>query len=318
MDAESPNLSPADLSMPGPALKLTVIIVNWNTGNLLAKCLESVRTALPGLPAEVLIVDNASTDGSELVVESGFPEFRLIRSDTNIGFARANNLAARQARGKYLLFLNPDTVAASNTFRTLLEFADRNPGAVVGCRVQLPNGRVQDDSCGHSLTPARWFGMRLRIDRVLPAASVYCSARLVSSARVDWVSGVCLLIAREAFMRLVGFDEAMFAYMEDMDLCLRARPLGISCWWLSETSITHFRGTSFGRAPFRQKLCMLESEARFVCRHWPSWAVRTWRLARKTQYTTLMMGGAFLPGRRRRELRVLLGRAMRASSRRSS
>lgn len=252
--------------------RLTVIIVNWNTGELLRKCLESVRTALRELTAKVIVVDNASTDGSERIVESEFPEFRLVRSAANLGFAGANNLAGLAARSEYLLFLNPDTVVPSHALRLLLDEAERQPHAILGPRVRLSSGGVQPDSCGRFFTASRWLAGLAGLNRLFPVLAVNQAARFSRSSPVDWVSGVCMLVRADLLQELHGFDAGMFAYLEDMDLCRRAVQLGVQCRFTPTVEITHVRGGSFGRMPFEQALVFTASRLRYVRRNWhPLW-----------------------------------------------
>jgi hypothetical protein len=252
---------------------LSIIIVNWNSGALLANCLESLRASLPGTPAEVVVVDNASTDGSERIVESEFPELRLIRSGTNLGFAGANNLAGLVACGKYLLFLNPDTVVLPDALRLLLGEAGRHPDAILGPRVRLSSGAVQPDSCGHFFTVSRWLAGLVGLHRLFPTLAVNQASRFSGSGPVDWISGVCLLIRADLFRELRGFDAGMFAYLEDMDLCRRATQRGIRCWLALNVEVTHVRGGSFGHVPFEQTLVFTASRTRYVCRNWHTlWA----------------------------------------------
>jgi GT2 family glycosyltransferase len=267
-------------------LPLSVVIVNWNTGELLRKCLRSVRSALLQSPGEVIVADNSSTDGSERVVEDEFPEFRLLRSGANIGFGPANDRAAGETHGKHLLFLNPDTVVQSDTFRILLEQAGSlaDP-AIVGCRIRLTDGQVQPDSGGNFFTPGRWWLMRLHAERLLPDRSVDQSARLAATTFVDWVSGVCLLVDRRVFLSLGGFDERMFAYLEDMDLCRRARNRGIRSLFTTATEISHFRGASFTGRSARQTMCFLESQILYVGKHWPLPARAAFRTDRFLRYS---------------------------------
>lgn len=281
--------------------RLTVIIVNWNTGELLRKCLASVRAAVLQEATEVIVVDNASTDGSECMVETEFPEFRLRRSRDNIGFARANNLAASEARGERLLFLNPDTTVRPDTLRVLLELADSyaHP-TIIGCRVRLADGRVQDDAGGYFFTPGRALLSRLHAERLLPNQAVNQSARLSATTPVDWVSGVCLLIERRAFNGLGGFDAGMFAYLEDMDLCRRARERGIHSFFTVATEITHFKGASFAGRPFRQAFCSLQSQIIFVRRHWPALAGAAYLLELRLHFGLLILWSGML-GRQHRQ-----------------
>jgi hypothetical protein len=298
--------------------RISIIIVNWNTGALLPKCLESVRLAGRDLACEVIVVDNASTDGSECVVGAQFPEFRLLRSETNLGYARANNLAARESRGDYLLFLNPDTVVRPETFQIMLELAGDSPvPAIVGCRVRLTDGYVQPDSAGNFLTPGRWGLFRLHAERLFPDHGLNQSARLTETANVDWVSGVCLLIESQVFRALGGFDEQMFAYLEDMDLCRRARNQGVRSLFTTATEITHFKGASFADLASRQSLYFVQSQVLYVRKHWPLLARTAYLADRFLRYAMLAVWSGMTGNRYRlNEARELMSLVVASGRRR--
>jgi GT2 family glycosyltransferase len=270
-------------------MTISVIIVNYNTRDLLLRCMTTLTAALAEIDAEVIVVDNDSDDGSATAVKEEFPKAQLIGAGANLGFARANNLAAASARGDWLLFLNPDTEVNGNAIRRLLAYAAGRPNlGAVGCRVRLTDSSIQDDTCGRFFTFREWLLTRAGFRLLFPGRTIFAGRALASSGPVDWVSGVCMLVPAGPFQQISGFCEAMFAYMEDMDLCLRLKQRGLSSHYFVDAEITHVRGGAFspatgdrrpatdgrrttddGRRTILQERSYVESELLYVRRNWP-------------------------------------------------
>jgi len=242
--------------------ELAVIIVNRNGKDALARCLESLRESARGKDWEVIVADNASDDGSPDVVARSFPEFRLIRTGGNLGFARANNLAWTQARSSFVLFLNPDTAVYPGSLDLLVEEMKRDPKA---------------GACGPLLVrkgdkPQVSFGGRVNFFRELLQKSLlnpWTKGRLRGKCRpreVTWVSGACLLARREALEEAAGFDEKFFLYFEDIDLCLRMGARGWKILFLPQARVFHEGGAATRQfAPSR--LEYRKSQLRFYKKH---------------------------------------------------
>jgi GT2 family glycosyltransferase len=230
--------------------ELSVLIVSYNTSGLTAAFLESLATAVRGITAEVIVVDNASADDTVEVVRSRFPDVRLIEQEANVGFARAVNVAASRASGEYLLLLNPDMVVLDRAVHALLAFARQNPShGVYGGRTLRPDRSVDPSSCWGA--PTLWshlcFGLGLSTafqrSRLFDPDSLGTWQRdTVRSVGV--VTGCLLLLPRTLFAELGGFDPRFFMYGEDVDLSMRARAAGWDPVVTPAAEVVHHVGAS--------------------------------------------------------------------------
>jgi GT2 family glycosyltransferase len=234
-----------------------VCIVNWNCRELLRGCLDSLLKQEQGVPLEVIVVDNASTDGAPEMVARDFPQVQLIRNRDNAGFARANNQAARRARGQFLFFLNNDTVVPAGTLTKLVDYLASHPEAVlVGPCLRDGKGMVQ---ASHRQQPTittflhrtlllRWTGLFRKNYRAYRRQEALTSANPGGARAVEVLMGAALLARRDEFLRLGGWDEGFAFGGEDMELCYRANRRG-QVVYLPEVEITHF-----GRASTRRNV----------------------------------------------------------------
>jgi len=228
-------------------LDLSIIIVNYNTQALLAACLRSVFVALDSVSAEVWVVDNTSADDSVQTVRSEFPTVQLIVNQQNVGFARANNQALRQAQGRVWVLLNPDTQVAPEALLALRQaFVTKPAAGIIGPQLLNADGSVQP-SCGEFASPRTEFVFQFFLFKLFPSAFPLGSqvhpwqvADYQRARRVDWVSGACLAIRREAAEKVGLLDESIFMYGEDMEWCWRVRQAGYSVWFWPESKVTHY------------------------------------------------------------------------------
>ena len=255
-------------------MDLSVLIVSYRNPDLTRACLASVFEQTSATPFEVIVVDNASGDGTPEMIEREFPQVRLIRSEHNLGFARANNLAAREARGEFLLLLNPDTVVLDHALERLLAFARTQGPGVYGGRTLRPEGGLDPRSCWGSQTLwsafcfATGLSTAFRGNRFLDPESLGGWQR--DSVRDVGVVTGCLLIApRSLWERLGGFDERFFMYGEDTDLSLRARALGCHVRVTPDATIIHVVGASSDSGP--KMALVMKGRATIIRRHWPGW-----------------------------------------------
>ncbi len=232
------------------AFDVSVCIVNWNTRALLERCLQSIREYTHGVRIEVIVVDNASADGSAAMVAAQFPEVRLIASPDNLGFARGSNRAAQAARGECVLYLNPDTELASNALRGMWRALASNPQCgAIGCRLLNTDGSIQLTCASSFPTPRNELMSLLCVDRLFPRAR-WCSARELTywdhtdSREVECLSGACLMLRRSLDQQLHGFDERLFMYGEDLDLCCRIRARGLALHYLASEVVYHHEGAA--------------------------------------------------------------------------
>ena len=228
---------------------LSVIIVAWNVKGLLRGCLQSLQD--DGVPdwAEVIVFDNASTDGSSRMVEQEFPWARLIRSPQNLGFSRGNNLAIEQAAGDFILLLNPDTVVHAGTLRRLVEYAETHPEVgVIGPKLYNSDGTVQFEGAVNFPTAWSVFCDLAFLSRAFPGSRLFCRRKMgfwdhEGDRPVPAISGAAMAVRREIFDQIGLLDETMFC-AEDMDFCKRLRNAGWTVFYLGSTSVVHFGGGS--------------------------------------------------------------------------
>jgi len=260
-------------------IDLSVIIVNWNTRELLAGCLESVagsRLKVEGRGAEpvtsnpqpstveVIVVDNASSDGSAAMVRERFPWVTLIENAENVGFAAANNQGIPEATGRYVVLLNSDTEVRPGALEVLLGFMDDHPRAgACGARLLNADGSLQP-SCHPMLTPGREFWRLAFLDRLLPRAT-YPMARwdVTTPRRVEVIKGACLVLRREALDQVGLLDDGYFMYTEEVDLCHRLALAGWELWWEPRAEVVHFGAASSRQAREEMYLQLYRSKAQF-------------------------------------------------------
>jgi O-antigen biosynthesis protein len=225
--------------MPTP--HISIVIVNYNVKEYVASLLISIGKASSDLSTEIFVVDNASTDGSQEFLTSRFPEIHFIRNEVNIGFAKANNQAIRQAQGTYTLIINPDTLIQENTLSVLLDHMRAHPtAAAAGCKLLNPDGSFAPESKRSIPTPLS------ALYKVLGFSSKYYVTTLGEdeSGPVPVLSGAFMFCRTDVLQRLDGFDERFFMYGEDIDLCYRISLAGYGIDYVPSTSIIHYKGES--------------------------------------------------------------------------
>ena len=255
------------------------MILNWNARDYLEKSLRSLECSRHDLKYEVLVVDNKSEDGSRAMVTERFPDVTLIASETNSGFGAGNNRAVPQTSGRYVLFLNPDTVVVPGALAAMVSYADAQPDiGILGPKLLNGDGSLQY-SCRRFPNLAHGFFRNTPLGRLLPKnkfASDYLMQDFDHAAPldVDWVSGAALMIRRTTLEQTGGFDEEFFMYCEDVDLCWRAhkalRPDG-SAWrvtYFPDAVITHYIGKSSDHVPTRMTYEFHRSQYLFYKKHY--------------------------------------------------
>ncbi len=253
---------------------LSVIIVSYNVRDDLKNCLRSLAEHPPAAPHEVVVVDNASTDGTAQMVRARFPDVRVIENPSNAGFARANNVGIRQSAGECILLLNSDTIATPGAIDRLLEALARHPeAAAAGPRLVDAAGHAEI-SFGRMLSPFNELRQKLLVR--LHAAGVSPIVRRVDALTrrahaPDWVSGACLLV-RRADAEAVGLlDERFFMYAEDVDFCAALRARGRAVRFEPAAEIVHLRGRSRAQAPGLTERAYRASQLAFYAKHHPRW-----------------------------------------------
>ena len=233
---------------------LSICIVNWNTEAQLKECLRSIYGETRGISYEVFVVDNASRDGSVEMVKNHFPDVCLIANRENRGFAAANNQAIRLAKGRYVIYLNPDTVINGNALTTMVRFMDDHPeAAAIGPKLLNTDGSVQ-----HSIRRFPSFSIALHDNTILGRLLVF--RRRVENFKmgdfsfdrveeVDATSGAALMVRKDVLDEVGPMDEGYFMFIEELDLCQRMRSSGHKIYFIPDAVITHAGGESRRQNP---------------------------------------------------------------------
>lgn len=252
---------------------LSVIILNWNTKAETRDCLNSIFGQNRRHAIEIIVADNASSDGSREMLAAEFPQARVVAHPVNLGFCAGNNRAIPATSGRYILFLNSDTVVTECALDTLLDFADAHPDiGIVGPKLLNPDGSLQY-SCRRFPDLGAGFFRNTPLGRLFPK-NRFTQDYLMSDwdhatvRDVDWVSGAALLIRREALEQLGGFDEGFYMYCEDVDLCYRAQEAGWRVVYFPDTVIYHIIGRSTNQVPTRMTYHFHRSMHRFYKKHY--------------------------------------------------
>jgi GT2 family glycosyltransferase len=254
---------------------VSIVIVSYNSRVDLESCLQSLTSSPPAIDHEILVVDNASTDGTPSYVRERWPGIRLLESRNNIGFAGANNLGIRQTVGDLVLLLNPDTIVPPRAIDTLVQALDRSPAvAVVGPRIVDAHGRPEL-SFGAMISPFAELRQKVLVrgnDRGVPWIPTLVDRMTRRARDVDWVSGACLLIRRRDLEAVGLLDERFFMYTEDVDLCARVRAAGRTILFTPDAEIVHLRGRSVATARSATRSAYRRSHLAFYEKHHPRWA----------------------------------------------
>ena len=233
----------------GSAKRLAIAIVNWNTRELLIQALNSITSAPPQGGFDIIVVDNASGDGSAEAVTAGFPNVRLVANTTNAGYAAGNNQAMALAQSPYTLLLNPDVIVPPGALDAALAFIERHPKCgAVGVRLVHPNGEVQHSVRGFP-RPVALLCEMTGLARLFPQNQWVAAYRMPwfnysSEAEVDQPMGTFLLIRREAAAEVGPMDEAFPIFFNEVDWLYRCKLLGWSIWFTPDAEIVHYGGAS--------------------------------------------------------------------------
>jgi GT2 family glycosyltransferase len=254
-------------------LDLTIIIVNYNVKEFLQNLIHSIEKASININKEIIIVDNASDDGSTEFVRERFPQIKLIANDKNYGFGKANNIGLNEARGEYILLINPDTLVAEDTLEKMLEFFKANPEAgLAGCKILNPDGTLQL-ACRRSF-PGPWtsFTKVTGLSSIFPKSKIFARYNLTylnenQSYEVDAISGSFMMMRRKVFENVGGFDEQFFMYGEDLDLCYRIQKAGYKVFYVHTAKIIHYKGESTKRSSLDETKVFYNAMHLFVKKH---------------------------------------------------
>jgi GT2 family glycosyltransferase len=252
---------------PDAAPDLSVVIVSWNTCDLLAQCLASLEAERQAVAFEVIVVDNGSTDGSRQMVARDFTQARLLTNPDNRGFATANNQGIAVAAGRYLLLLNSDTAVEPGSLGALVAFADAHPGAgILGPRLLNFDGSLQP-SGGNFPTPLSTLAQLLGLARISGRPRYGTRRDYSVPAVVDEVSGAAMLVRASLLRELGGLDESFAWGYEDVDLCRRATTAGWSVHYLPAATVRHEWGASRRLAPASTVLKAIAGRRHYFRKH---------------------------------------------------
>ncbi len=249
---------------------LAVVVVNYNAGPHLYQCLRSLREAAGDAALEMVVVDNASRDGSLDTAEGAFPEVRVIRNDTNRGFAAAANEGIAATSAPYVFLLNPDAEVRAGTLSGLVKVADEHPrAAAFGVLVRDPDGSLYPSARrvpGLGVGLGHAFLGLVKPDNRFSRKYTMADWDRSTEREVEWVSGSAMLLRRAALGNVGPFDEGYFMYVEDVDLCTRLRKRGWRVVFTPEVEVMHVGGVSTGRSR-RMFFEHARSAARYFERH---------------------------------------------------
>lgn len=271
-------------------LDLSIVVVNWNVRELLKQCLRSVLAAKrpSGLATEVIVIDNASSDGSVEMVRDEFPQVRLIANNENLGFTGGNNQGIVESQGRDVLLLNPDTEVLGDALAKMVYYMDAHPDVgALGPMLLNPDGSVQSSRRGFptlatALLESTVFQWELSKDNQILRRYYVLNRPDNEVQEVDWVTGACILMRREAIEEVGLLDEGFFMYSEELDWCSRAKERGWKVIYLPTAKVVHYGGKSSEQVvPFRH-IQFQRSKIRYFRKHHgrlSAWILRLFLLA---------------------------------------
>lgn len=250
-------------------VNLSIIILNYNTKDLLRDCLESIKKSQKNaFSFEVIVVDNASTDGSSQMIKKEFSRVKLIQSKRNLGFSGGNNLGLRKASGRYILFLNSDTVIKPESFKKMINFMDKNPQVGVSTPKTMLFSGGMDPDC-HRGFPTPWASIYyfLGLEKLFPKSKIFGQyhkfyLNLNEAHEIDAGFGTFMFVRREALEQVGYWDENYFFYGEDLDLFYRIKKAGWKVMFYPEVLVIHHKGASSGLRKESRKISRASRETR--------------------------------------------------------
>jgi N-acetylglucosaminyl-diphospho-decaprenol L-rhamnosyltransferase len=250
---------------------LTVVVVSWNTCDLVLACLASIAAAAAPYTVETIVVDNASADGTVEAVRERFPSVRVIANVTNAGFTRANNQALAVGKGQFFLLLNSDTEARPGSLATMIRYLETHPDAgACGPKLLFPDGRLQPN--GRRL-PTFWreflaaSGLRRLNPSLFADRLEWGRTDFDRTVEVDEVSGACLMVRREVVRKVGPLDEQLFMFYEEVDWCARMKAAGWKVAYVAEAEVIHHMAQSVSKAGFDVYRAFYASQFRYHRKH---------------------------------------------------
>lgn len=253
-------------------MDLSIVIVNWNEKDFLVQCLESLLNQNVKGKFEIIVVDNASTDGSQYIVQERFPSVKLICNDSNLGFAKANNMGIKQSSGNYICLINSDIVTIRDCLKDMMDYMNRHPAVgMLGPRILNPDMTLQPSCMGF---PTLWniFFRALALDSLFPKSAL-CGGRLMEYYAHDTIrsaevlNGCFLMVRRKALAEIGLLDESFFIYGEDVDWCKRFRDSTWEVVFYPNAEAIHYGGASSSKAPIKFYIEMQRADLQYWIKH---------------------------------------------------
>jgi GT2 family glycosyltransferase len=261
------------MQSPANTVDVSVIIVSWNTREILRQCLQSIYTSTHSIGFEIIVIDNGSSDGSVEMVRQGFDCVKLVTNTDNRGFAAANNQGLATASGRYVLLLNSDTIVLDHAIEKTVAFADAHlEAAVIGCRVLNPDRSLQN-TCFMFPSLLNMLLLSSYLPQIFPRSRFFGRERMTwwdreDSREVDVVTGCFMLVRKEAISEVGFMDEQFFMYCEETDWCYRFKARGWKNLFTPEGQIVHIGGASAAKLGARRAVLQNNSEVRYMFKHW--------------------------------------------------
>jgi hypothetical protein len=262
---------------------VSIIIVNYNTKDMLRNCIDSIMEHTYDIDYEIIVVDNNSNDGSKEMLQSYYPNIKKILNDENLGFAKANNMALYISDGKYILFLNSDTRIEYNVIlnmKNIYESIDKC--GLLGCELLNKDGLVQQSYFIE-------FGLLKNFFKQIGITRLYKTLfmRKRGTYKVDWVFGACMFIRKDIVLRLKGFDESIFMYGEDMDLCYRVMKSGYKVLYTNYEHIIHYGGASSEKSfsDSKRAIMVFKGYIYFYSKHFSKHTAKIFIWSKLTEYS---------------------------------
>ncbi|MCL6096466.1 MAG: glycosyltransferase family 2 protein [Patescibacteria group bacterium] len=249
-------------------IDLSIVIVSYNTKDFLKKCLDSIYKTSKNFGFEIIVSDNNSKDGSVEMVKKEFKDVILVENKENMGFSKANNMGVKKSSGRYVLFLNSDTIVHANTLRYMVNFMDKNKNAgAATCELIMPNGKIDDASHRGFPTPWNSFSHFSGLSKIFPKSKLFGGYNLgfedfSTTHEIDALAGAFMLVRRKAGEQVNWWDEDYFFYGEDIDFCYLLKQKGWKVYYVPEVSILHYKGVTGGIKKHSKHLTTADRETR--------------------------------------------------------
>ncbi len=255
-------------------IELSIIIVSYNTKDFIRECLKSIKATSKGFGYEIIVVDNASSDNSLEMLKIKFPDVIVIKNQENIGFSKANNLGVEKSKGKYILFLNPDTVIYKDSLFKMVKFMDEHKDAgAATCKLLTPGGKLDD--AAHRGFPNPWnsFSYFSGLSKLFPSSKLFGGYNLgfldlSKTHEIDACAGAFMIVRRETGEKIGWWDEDYFFYGEDLEFCFRLKETGWKIYFVPSVSALHYKGVSGGIKKVSEKITTASIETKRRATNW--------------------------------------------------